>query len=447
MRRHLGTFLASGLSVALAATAVLSLRLDDTGPGGLPAGAVHSAEAVAAPASAGVRGVQTPLGLSARGNGATGVIRPGHFSQVAVTWRGQAPAVQVSTHTRGAWTGWKRLPALEDLDSAEGNGTRGTELMPVGPSDAVKVRVSGGHARGLTVVTIDPGANPQIALASGTITAADSTTSTAGATGSTSTATASTDATSTATATVSTSASMSASTSTSAATTSAAASPSASVPPGSALAPPAYTPPAHYAPMPYVRSRAAWGANESLRNDGPFYNLALQQMHVHHTASTNRYSRAAVPGLLRGMYWYHTQSLGWADIGYNFLIDRFGRIWEGRAGGVVQNVRGAHTLGFNHQSFGVAMIGNFESARPTRRALTSLVRLAAWKLDYYQVPQVAGSTQTTSQGSDRQAAGSSVVLPVIDGHRDTNQTACPGRYLYAKLPSVRQRVQARVNAY
>lgn len=441
VRNLLGTTLASSLSLALAASAVLSLRFDDTGPGGLPAGsgaAAGVAEVVAVHDSPRVRGVQTPLGLAAREHGATGVIRPGHFTQVAVTWRGEAPAVQVSTHTRGTWTRWKRLTTLEDLDSAEGNGTRGTELMPVGSSDAVKVRVAGGHARGLTVVTIDPGASPRLALAAGGISAADST-----ATGTTDSASASVPTETSSTSTTSTTSAATATTS----TATAAPTPTVSVPPGSAIAPPAYTPPARYAPMPYVRPRALWGADESLRNDGPFYNLALQQMHVHHTASTNGYSRASVPGLLRGMYWYHTESLGWADIGYNFLIDRFGRIWEGRAGGAVTNVRGAHTLGFNHQSFGVSLIGNFDRVRPSRAAIRSLVRLGAWKLDYYRVTQVTGSTTTVSQGSDLFAAGATVVLPVIDGHRQTNQTACPGRYLYAKLPAVRQRVQARINAY
>ncbi len=94
----------------------------------------------------------------------------------------------------------------------------------------------------------------------------------------------------------------------------------------------------------------------------------LKQIHVHHTATGNSYSRADVPGILRGMYRYHTHTLGWFDIGYNFLVDRFGRAWVGRSGGAQRLVRGAHTLGFNHASVGVAMIGNLEGRTPWRDA-------------------------------------------------------------------------------
>ena len=102
---------------------------------------------------------------------------------------------------------------------------------------------------------------------------------------------------------------------------------------------------------------------------------------MHHTASSSSYTRAEVPGIIRSMYWYHTQKPGWSDIGYNFLVDRFGRIWVGRAGGFRKRVKGAHTLGFNHSSFGVASIGNHEESGTHRRVRHALVRLIAWKLD------------------------------------------------------------------
>lgn len=427
--RSLGTLLTPVVTLGLASTAILGLRLEDPGqPGaGSPAGVV-AAPAVAR--GAGVHGVQTPLptGLLRAHGGATGVIRPGPFRQVAVTWRGTAPTVQVSTHTAGAWTRWQVVEELDDLDLHEGDGTRGTQLLPVGPSDAVRVRISGGRARDLAVVTIDPGTGRApgagvgstggIALAAGTTaTLADP-----------SPVVTTTD------------------TATPAATPTPTPTPTPTTIYDPLPAPAPYTPPSHRAPRPEILGRGVWGANEALRKAPPEYNRTLQQMHVHHTVSRNDYTRASVPGLIRGMYWYHTQSLGWNDIGYNFLIDRFGRIWEGRYGGVVALVRGAHTLGFNYNSFGVSLIGNFERRAPSRYAVRALVRLAAWKLDYYRL-RPAGLATVVSQGSDLYPVGRSVTLPVIDGHRQTNQTACPGRYLFAKLPDIRRRAQLRADNY
>ena len=103
-------------------------------------------------------------------------------------------------------------------------------------------------------------------------------------------------------------------------------------------------------------------------------------MHLHHTATGNGYSRSDVPGILRGMYRYHTKTLGWFDIGYNFLVDRFGRAWVGRSGGANQLVRGAHTLGFNRSSVGIAVIGNLEDHKPRRDVVTrsSSSRRGSW---------------------------------------------------------------------
>jgi len=192
-----------------------------------------------------------------------------------------------------------------------------------------------------------------------------------------------------------------------------------------------------------LRPRRAWGADKRLRNGDPAYNRTIKQVHVHHTVNGNGYSRADVPGLIRGMYRYHTQNLGWSDIGYNFLVDRFGRSWVGRAGGPPRPVRGAHTLGFNHSSTGVAVIGNLETKRPKRVVITAIVQLAAWKLHKYgRHPR--GWTKVWSHGSDRFPAGTRVRLRVIDGHRDTNYTACPGKYLYKRLPDIRRRAGDRI---
>jgi hypothetical protein len=188
--------------------------------------------------------------------------------------------------------------------------------------------------------------------------------------------------------------------------------------------------------QPTIYSRAQWGANESWRNGRPRYNSTILQAHIHHSASGNGYSQADVPALIRSFYRYHTKSLGWSDIAYNFLIDSFGTVWEGRYGGIDQPVRGAHTLGFNASSTGICVIGNLDSAKPTQATLDSLAKLAAWKLAAYgRDPQ--GWTQVTSEGSDKFKSGRVVTLPVIDGHRDTNDTACPGGNLYAQLANLR----------
>jgi uncharacterized protein with LGFP repeats len=194
---------------------------------------------------------------------------------------------------------------------------------------------------------------------------------------------------------------------------------------------------------PRLRSRASWGADPSWREMPATYNRTIQQVHVHHTVNSNSYAPGDVPGLLRGIYRYHTHSLGWSDIGYNFLVDRFGRIWVGRGGGASRSVRGAHTLGFNSTSTGVAVIGNFEAATPSVKVIGALARISGWKLHTHD-RNPTGRVRVYSHGSDRYAAGRTVTLPTIDGHRDTSQTACPGARLYARLPDIRRRAAAHV---
>ena len=187
---------------------------------------------------------------------------------------------------------------------------------------------------------------------------------------------------------------------------------------------------------PTVYSRAQWGANEGWRKGSPTYDTTIVQAHIHHTATSNGYAAADVPAMIRSMYKYHTSSLGWSDIGYNFLVDQYGVIWEGRYGGVDQVVRGAHTLGFNNDSTGFSMIGNFETTTPSSAMLAAVSQLAGWKLGLYgRDPN--GYASVTSTGSDKYRRGAVVTLPVIDGHRDTNDTACPGTNVYNALPTIR----------
>ena len=185
-------------------------------------------------------------------------------------------------------------------------------------------------------------------------------------------------------------------------------------------------PPSVVTDKPRIYSRAQWGANESIRDPGSLHYFEVHAGFVHHTVNANDYSRDEVPGILRSIYAYHVQSKGWSDIGYNFLVDRFGRIWEGRYGGVDLPVVGAHTLGYNDYAFAMSAIGNFELTQPRRAMLDAYARLFAWKLSLHGV----------SVSSTRQRVGDRD-FQAINGHRDAGSTACPGRYLYAKIPSIR----------
>lgn len=200
------------------------------------------------------------------------------------------------------------------------------------------------------------------------------------------------------------------------------------------------------APKPHLRTRRDWGADERWRENDPTYGTTIKQVHVHHTVNANNYARRDVPGILRAIYRYHTKSLGWSDIGYNVLVDRFGRAWVGRWGGVAKRVQGAHTLGFNHNSTGVAVIGNFETVKPRKAVRVTLSRIAAWLLDRDD-SEARGKVLRISHGSDKYRAGRRVRLPIIDGHRDTNDTACPGKHLYRVLPSIRGAAQARIDRF
>ncbi len=184
------------------------------------------------------------------------------------------------------------------------------------------------------------------------------------------------------------------------------------------------------APKPWIFSRGQWGANESLRDASSLRYGTVKAGFIHHTVNANDYSTSQVPALLRGIYAYHTQSRGWSDIGYNFLVDRFGRIWEGRYGGVSRAVVGAHTLGYNEYAFAMSAIGDFDRVEPPQVMLDAYAKLFAWKLSLHNVKASA----TRVYVKDR-------YLPAINGHRDVGQTACPGRYLYAKVGAVRSAAQ------
>ena len=179
------------------------------------------------------------------------------------------------------------------------------------------------------------------------------------------------------------------------------------------------------APRPTIYSREQWGADERMRDGSPSYGT-ISAGFVHHTVNGNDYTRDEVPGIIRSIYAYHTRSRGWSDIGYNFLVDKFGRIWEGRYGGVARAVVGAHTYGYNGDSFAMSAIGNFETAQAPEVMLEAYGSLFAWKLGLHGIDPL-----DTSQNVN------GTTFKAINGHRDADSTACPGRNLYAKLPAIR----------
>ncbi len=186
---------------------------------------------------------------------------------------------------------------------------------------------------------------------------------------------------------------------------------------------------------PPIVSRPAWGGNELLRRNQPRYASAVRLVIVHHTATPNDYTPDQAAAIVRGIDVYHVKANGWNDIGYNFLVDRYGRVYEGRYGGITRNVIGAHALGFNTGSVGIALIGNFMTAKPTSAAVQSLERLIAWRLDLAHVDPVSTLTYA-SNGSERWRAGTKVQLRAVSGHRDTGLTSCPGNQLYPQLDRI-----------
>ncbi|MCD7441706.1 N-acetylmuramoyl-L-alanine amidase [Streptomyces lincolnensis] len=189
-------------------------------------------------------------------------------------------------------------------------------------------------------------------------------------------------------------------------------------------------------PRPRIVTRRGWGANEKLRERKFVYTKKVKAAFVHHTASGNGYRCAQAPSVIRGIYRYHVKSMGWRDIGYNFLVDKCGNIYEGRAGGVAKPVLGAHTLGFNTNSMGIAVLGSHGATKPPAATVKAIARLTAWKLGLHGA-NPRGKTYLKSGGGNLYRKGKNVRLNVISGHRDGFATECPGWQLYRKLDTTR----------
>jgi hypothetical protein len=208
---------------------------------------------------------------------------------------------------------------------------------------------------------------------------------------------------------------------------------------------------AHAAGPPAIYSRAQWGADESIRVGTPSFASTIKAAVIHHTANANGYTSGEVPEIMRSIYAYHVLSRGWSDIGYNVVVDAFGRAWEGRysgSRGVGSPVIGAHAGGFNTYTFGVSMLGDFSSVPPPAAMIAKVADVVGWTFRGYGVNPV-GSVDLVSGGGDtnRYPEGTVVRRPTIFAHRDVGLTTCPGDAGYAAMGSIRTAVVARMAEY
>lgn len=182
--------------------------------------------------------------------------------------------------------------------------------------------------------------------------------------------------------------------------------------------------------QPSIVSRAAWGARAAVGCSGP--DATINAVVVHHTEGSNGYTQADSPGIVRGIQSYHIDGRGWCDIGYNFLVDRYGTVFEGRFGGINVPVHGAHAYEWNATTSGISLMGSYMTELPPEVQIQAAVTLVAWKLSsYYRAPY----GQLTIGG---------ITADVISGHRQASATDCPGQVFYDYLPTFRQRVATAI---
>jgi len=196
------------------------------------------------------------------------------------------------------------------------------------------------------------------------------------------------------------------------------------------------------AAQPAMITRSQWGADRC-RPRAPSAAGSVKAVFVHHTVTANSYSRSEARSMVLGICLFHRNTNGWDDIGYNFLVDKYGQIFEGRNGGLRRANVGAQAQGWNSQSTGIANLGDFSSAGQSSAALSAMDRLITWKLQVHRTPLGGRVTLVSAGGSlNRYPAGRRVSFNRISGHRDGNLTECPGNALYSQLPRLRRAVEA-----
>jgi hypothetical protein len=190
--------------------------------------------------------------------------------------------------------------------------------------------------------------------------------------------------------------------------------------------------------VPQIISRSQWGARDPVCT--PNVASALVGAVVHHTAGSNSYSTVAeAEQQIRQDQSYHIDGLGWCDIGYNFIVDKWGNIYEGRANSATQPVIGVHAGGFNTGTVGISMLGDYSSVTPPPATLDAVAQVAAWRLAAYGVnPQGSISYYTLGGENSKIPPGTTITLPTIFAHRDVAYTACPGQAGYDQMGVIRQ---------
>ena len=197
---------------------------------------------------------------------------------------------------------------------------------------------------------------------------------------------------------------------------------------------------------PPIVPRSVWAGRSADPSAPPVYGEVAFAA-VHHTESLGGYGPGDSAAMILAIARYHRDVKHWDDIGYNFVVDRFGRIFEGRAGGVLEAVAGAHAGGFNQSSTGTAVLGSFTGVAPSPAAMQALARLLAWKMSLHATP-IEGRVVVLDRGTapNKYRPGDNVRVPRIAGHRDLNATDCPGGQLYRRLPELRRRVKRLASA-
>jgi len=197
------------------------------------------------------------------------------------------------------------------------------------------------------------------------------------------------------------------------------------------------------ASMPVIITRAQWGADESMRSAAPQYSGTIKAAFVHHTVTRNDYTPEEAAQQVRNLYGWFTKGLRYSDMAYNFIVDRFGRLYEGRAGGMDQAVIGGHTAGFNNETFAVSALGNFQKLNPPPDQLAamdeSIASLMAWKLamNHRDPNGQAELVSDSGNGTSKYQPGQVARALVIGGHRDIGATKCPGQFMETQLPAIR----------